>query len=205
MLRGKAVSQMPFPGKGAGITVFLQDIRIGEHAIQIGNRFFFICVVRIFPDFLIHLILIQITGTYPVLHAVGGRNAACEQAGPGGRADRGCAEEVFETDSPGRQPIQIRGINIGVACTAHGPGTLIIREYKKNIWFFMFHTWKSFLSESSSSRVFTPLSSSAFWNLGMFSSGSTMPVSKAFAYSSTVLVSAAISDSTGALSKVKPL
>ena len=57
----------------------------------------------------------------------------------------------------------------------------------------------------SSSRVFTPLSSSAFWNLGMFSSGSTMPVSKAFAYSSTVLVSAAISDSTGALSKVKPL
>ena len=42
----------------------------------------------------------------------------------------------------------LQEIRIGVACTAHGPGALIIREYKKNIWFFMFHTWKSFLSES---------------------------------------------------------
>ena len=96
VLRHHAIAQMPFPGKGAGISVFLKHIRIGQHPLQILDGFFLTKIIRILPDFLLQAVPIQIAGADPVLYAVRGRNSPCQQAGPGRRADRGSAEEVFK-------------------------------------------------------------------------------------------------------------
>ena len=110
-LRLHAVAQMPLAAQTAPPALLGQDVGVAAHALQVR-----LGVRRhvAFPD--------------PVVNPVLGWKLARQDAGPGGRTDGGCTEEVLEQQAPVGQTVEIGSANLLVPVAARCPRSLVIRQ-----------------------------------------------------------------------------
>ena len=107
-LRACAVPHVPFAGKTTDITRLGEIICESVQSVQITDG-------AVFPaeD---AIRIVDISFSQPVLDAMVGGNSPCEKGCAGGGADRGDAEEIFETNTIGGNFVDIRCFQFIVSC-----------------------------------------------------------------------------------------
>ena len=69
------------------------------------------------------------------MHAVLTRHQSGQVGGTRRRADRIVAEGTVEADALLRHLVDVRGLDIGVAIAAHGPGAVVVGEDENDVGF----------------------------------------------------------------------
>ena len=124
--RRQAVAQVPLARQAGVVAEVRQQLGVGRHA---GEE-----VLAVGRDRAVESAGAGVRlPVEEVVDAVLGGDASGQEGRPGGRADRGRAEEAVETDSFARQPVEVRRPDLRVAGAAHRPGALVVRQDDQDV------------------------------------------------------------------------